>query len=1010
VVAVTVTANVLVTDLVGSTLVLSRQGELAADEVRRRHDALVTNVLEVFHGEVVKSTGDGTLALLPSADLLVRAAAAIAETARRNGMGLRVGLASGDVLRTDADCFGEAIVIATRLCDGAEAGQVLVAPSTVAMRGRRDEPLVRALPPRTLKGFDEPIDVHEVDATVAAPPRATAGAAADIVGRADVLAVITSSWDVTANRPVVLLGEPGIGKTCVAEAACSTIGGDPIWVSFEPTVSDGFLHLCAAIDAAARHHEIGPVSALGRDCAERAAAHLPSLIDRLPLTPVAPDDDDRTSFFDAVIAVAGTLGASPVLVLDDLQWAGGTTLAFLQRVGSSATAPRVLATCRRPLPAGMDAVDARVVDVSGLEVGDLETILRVQGFAGDVVDRAAREGAGNPLLAIAAAGAGTTGAGIDAIAARFRQLAASDVAVIGAAALIGRRVDLAALARCTGRGREQVAAALDAAVARSILRVDDQGGLVFVHDLVRETAIDTVPRHRRAALHAAIADILEDRGDLLGAVPHLLDGFAALEPRHVADKVLTACAILDGRGAHEDQLAIATRLLDELERDDRASLVDVARAHLAISTAHTAVGAVPAVKHHAGLAGAAALAAEDRETLIEAAIGRARYAVAGIVDRETLTLLEVALQHTGPDDTAARARLLAMRAQYLFHQEGDGARARASMAESLAAGRAARDPSVLADVVASAALLGMAHWDVVRQASVLEELDALGSEVRHRDAMQVWLVAARLRLVLALQHGDRGGFEEHRARSATLAEQAKASWLDRLGEVWAGLAWLLDGEPLRAEANARHALRVGEADHNLLASWFGQLHAARRWDGTLPRDAKAIERLAAQEGGMPLARSMGALSMAIAGAGDAAPRLLHPIVTAPMPLVDDSTLGAQCAALVESCTLAGLTVPAVVGEELGRFAGQLIVMSWGVDVVGAADRFLAVLAVGRGDRADARRCFDTAVELEQQLSMPLALRTQAWRHVMLGDIPEPNVPAALGGLHAEIAALRRRGG
>ena len=57
VVTVTVTANVLVTDLVGSTLVLSRQGESAADEVRRRHDALVSNVVGVFHGEVVKSTG-----------------------------------------------------------------------------------------------------------------------------------------------------------------------------------------------------------------------------------------------------------------------------------------------------------------------------------------------------------------------------------------------------------------------------------------------------------------------------------------------------------------------------------------------------------------------------------------------------------------------------------------------------------------------------------------------------------------------------------------------------------------------------------------------------------------------------------------------------------------------------------------------------------------------------------------------------------------------------------------
>ena len=88
----------------------------------------------MFRGEVVKGTGDGSLALLPSADLLVRAGAAIAEAARRNGMALRIGLASGDVVRTDADCFGEAVVIAARLCAGAEAGQVLVAPSTVAMR------------------------------------------------------------------------------------------------------------------------------------------------------------------------------------------------------------------------------------------------------------------------------------------------------------------------------------------------------------------------------------------------------------------------------------------------------------------------------------------------------------------------------------------------------------------------------------------------------------------------------------------------------------------------------------------------------------------------------------------------------------------------------------------------------------------------------------------------------------------------------------------------------------
>src|SRR4051794_6384447 len=73
------------------------------------------------------------------------------------------------------------------------------------------------------------------------------------------------------------------------------------------------------------------------------------------------------------------------------------------------------------------------------------------------------------------------------------------------------------------------------------------------------------------------------------------------------------------------------------------------------------------------------------------------------------------------------------------------------------------------------------------------------------------------------------------------------------------------------------------------------------------------------------------------------------------PLVHDSTLGAQCAALVEWCTLSRLSVPSVVEQELTHLAGQLIVMSWGVDVVGAADRFLAVVAACRGGRTEGRR-------------------------------------------------------
>ena len=51
--------------------------------------------------------------------------------------------------------------------------------------------------------------------------------------------------------------------------------------------------------------------------------------------------------------------------------------------------------------------------------------------------------------------------------------------------------------------------------------------------------------------------------------------------------------------------------------------------------------------------------------------------------------------------------------------------------------------------------------------------------------------------------------------------------------------------------------------------------------------------------------------------------------------------------------------------------------------------------------------FDAAAELERRLSPVLALRTQAWRHALLGDVPAPEVPAELAGIAVEVEALRR---
>ena len=70
----TSTASVLFTDVVGSTELRGRLGEEAADELRRTHDAVVTAAIVESNGRVVKSLGDGLMAVFDSAADAVQSA------------------------------------------------------------------------------------------------------------------------------------------------------------------------------------------------------------------------------------------------------------------------------------------------------------------------------------------------------------------------------------------------------------------------------------------------------------------------------------------------------------------------------------------------------------------------------------------------------------------------------------------------------------------------------------------------------------------------------------------------------------------------------------------------------------------------------------------------------------------------------------------------------------------------------------------------------------------------
>ena len=996
------TANVLFTDVVGSTTTLVRAGAEAADAQRRRHDTLVANVVAVFGGNVVKSTGDGALALLPSADHLVRAGAALQDASRAAGFPIRVGMATGDVMMERGDLFGEPVIVASRLCDACPAGEVFVDATTVVVRGNRHAPAVALHDRLMLRGFDAPRDVWSVTKRPAATVRRSTSAEPALGRDADV-AMIHDTWTATAaSTLIVLCGEPGIGKTHLARVAAE--GPDQaLWVRFSPSERDGFVTLCAAIDDTVSEVPIGVLATLGPEVVSKAGGLLPSIAARLPADRAhGADDGGREATLDALGAVVELIGRDRTVVLDDIQWAGPTSSAFAGRLLSSTSGLRLLATSRLPVPGDVAGIATRMLSVGRLSDEAVGELLRRRGLADRDVTEIVRRARGNPLLALFAAG-GAAGAGHNPLADAFLSLPAGELDVLGVAGLLGRTIDIVLLGQLTSRSTAELSVLLRDAVGSGLL--DGGDPLAFVHDLVREAAEATLPDHRRVALHAAAATELQRRGDLLAAVDHVLHGFGALDADDAVETVVAACEQLAERLAFEDLLAVAVRLHTVVVADPRGRPRHEAAALLLQSWAHELLGDVPRHKEAALAAGRIAQAGGADMMLVEAALSRAGYGLAGLADPDTLELLDAALAVVPDDDHARRARLTSMRAFYLVNSEGRGPEARAASAAALSLARESGDDEALAEVLALRMFVLMASSEVLEQVALADELRLLTPGLPPMRRRVAWASLHRNSGPLRLQLADRAGFEAAHAVVHTSAAELNSWLLASITTMWDGLVSLLDGDPDAAERHAESLALARPEERNLVASAAGMLASVHRWRGGRPGRSVGVATVAESGPPLPLASCIAAVAHALAREHRAEMEVDALLARVPL-LVDDSTLAAQLAAITEACVLTGRDVPAPVAAALAPFAGQLLVTSWGVDVPGAADRFLGIIATRGGDRARAVEAFARASTLEAQVSSALPLRTQVWRHVLLEDVPMPDVPAPLAGLATEADTLR----
>jgi class 3 adenylate cyclase len=156
---------IMFTDLVGSTAILETVGETRFVELLSTHDGIVREALYRHRGSEVKHTGDGIMASFDDVDNALRCALAVGAAfsnvdLEKVGLKVRIGLAAGHPVMRNDDIYGEAVVLASRLCDAATPAQILVA-STVRDHCTQSYDLVG---PRSisLKGFVGPVEVFEL--------------------------------------------------------------------------------------------------------------------------------------------------------------------------------------------------------------------------------------------------------------------------------------------------------------------------------------------------------------------------------------------------------------------------------------------------------------------------------------------------------------------------------------------------------------------------------------------------------------------------------------------------------------------------------------------------------------------------------------------------------------------------------------------------------------------------------------------------------------------------------
>jgi class 3 adenylate cyclase len=580
--------TVMFVDLVGSTALSSRLDPEELRAVMRSYQDVCAAEVARFEGHVAKFLGDGILAYFgwpvaheDGAERAVRAALGTIEavpgvpTPTAEPLAARVGIATGMVVVGDLLGEGaareEAVVgetpnLAARLQQLAEPGMIIVADGTRRLLGQLFD--LQDLGARALHGFSTPVRAWRIAGEGRTTGRFEARRSADLsplVGREHEVALLLNRWKLACQgegHAVLLAGEPGMGKSRIAEDLRQRLGDQPhvrLLYQCSPQHTGSALHpIVAQLEHAAgfhRHDEPGArlakLEALLAPGAEDVASVAPLFAallaipsgGRYPPLELSPQQRKERMLEALLAQLEGLAAREPVLLtFEDLHWIDPTSLEFLgllidriaslpvlgiltarpefapawnvgahvtilplERMSARHTAALAERVSGKALPPEISEEIVARTDGVPLFVEELTRTVLESGLLEDEGDRYGLRGP-LPVRAIP-----TTL--YDSLMARLDRLAqVKEVAQV--AAVIGREFTDEMLAAVTALGGEKLRPALDQLVGNNLI-LQGEGSptatYAFRHALVQEVAYGSLLRGRRQELHARIAKTVEER-------------------------------------------------------------------------------------------------------------------------------------------------------------------------------------------------------------------------------------------------------------------------------------------------------------------------------------------------------------------------------------------------------------------------------------------------------------------------------------------------------------------